>query len=264
MNHDYAVFSDRFAGSYPYPSNGRLIAAGSYAQHFAHMSAYWNGQLSQLAQIRQLPDRQLIDAYKAGFINTQITRAGTDLKTGVNGYDKEYSHDVIGILANLLTQGFSTDGTVTAVNLLLRLRDVVGTQTQYDDGIWTYSWPWAIYLQKTGDIASVKANFATPGPLGDAAEPSIEDTAHAIAAAPHRAGRHHRDDERHRRERLLDDRRLRRADGPGGLPMAGAAARRHGGGQLGRRRVRQPARRGQPDPGRDDLDLTTLTTCPAR
>ena len=183
VNHDYAVFSDRFAGSYPYPSNGQLAAAGSYAQHFAHMSAYWNGQLSQLAQIRQLPDRQLIDAYKAGFINTQITRAGTHLKTGVNGYDKEYSHDVVGILANMLTQGFSTDGSVTAVDLLLRLRDVVGTQAQYDDGIWKYSWPWAIYLQKTGDIATVRANFSTPGPLGDAAEPSIEDTAHAIAAA---------------------------------------------------------------------------------
>ena len=70
------------------------------------MSAYWNGQLSQLAQIRQLPDRQLIDAYRPGFIYTQITRAGTHLKTGVNGYDKEYSHDVVGILANMLTQGF--------------------------------------------------------------------------------------------------------------------------------------------------------------
>ena len=183
VNHDYAVFSDKFAGSYPYPSKGQLTAAGSYAQHFAHMSAYWNGQLSQLAQIRQLPDRQLIDAYEAGFIYTQITRAGTHLKTGVNGYDKEYSHDVVGILANMLTQGFSTDGTVTAVDLLLRLRDVVGTQAQYDDGIWKYSWPWAIYLQKTGDIATVRANFSTPGPLGDAAEPSIKDTAHAIAAA---------------------------------------------------------------------------------
>lgn len=183
VNHDYAVFSDRFGGSYPYPGQGQLRAAGSYGQHFAHMSAYWNGQLDQLAQIRQLPDRQLIDAYKTGFIYTQITRAGTHLKTGVNGYDKEYSHDVVGILANMLTQGFSTDGTVTAVDLLLRLRDVVGTQAQYDDGIWKYSWPWAIYLQKTGDIGTVRANFSTPGPLGDAAEPSIKDTAHAIAAA---------------------------------------------------------------------------------
>jgi len=76
VNHDYAVFSDKFAGSYSYPGQGQLRAAGSYGRHFAHMSAYWNGQLSQLVQIRQLPDRQLIDAYKTGFIYTQITRAG--------------------------------------------------------------------------------------------------------------------------------------------------------------------------------------------
>ena len=29
-------------------------------------------------------------------------------KTGANGYDTEFSHDVIGILANLFTQGYTT------------------------------------------------------------------------------------------------------------------------------------------------------------
>ena len=147
------------------------------------MRSFWNGQLANLVQIRSLPDPTLIDAYKTGFIYTQITRAGSQLKTGVNGYDKEYSHDVVGILANMLTQGFRTDGTTTAADLLLNLRDTVGTQAQYDDGIWKYSWPWAIYLQKTGDIATVRANFTTPGPGGDALQPSIKDSAHAIAAA---------------------------------------------------------------------------------
>jgi hypothetical protein len=183
VNHDYAVLSDKFGASYPYPSNARLAAAGGYNQHYQHMRSFWNGQLANLAQIRQLPDRTLIDAYRTGFIYTQITRAGADLKTGVNGYDKEYSHDVIGILANMLTQGFRTDGSTTALDLLLQSRDVVGTQAQYDDGIWKYSWPWAIYLQKTGDLASVKANFNTAGPNGDALQPSIKDSAHAIAAA---------------------------------------------------------------------------------
>ncbi len=147
------------------------------------MRAFWTGQVQQLAQIRQLPDPSLADAYRAGFIYTQISRGGADLKTGVNGYDKEYSHDVIGILANMLTQGYRTDGTTSDLDLLLQARSVVGTQAQYDDGIWKYSWPWAIYLQKTGDLASVKANFDTPGPQGDALEPSIKDSAHAIAAA---------------------------------------------------------------------------------
>ena len=83
----------------------------------------------------------------------------------------------------MLTQGFRTDGSTTDVQLLLNLRDTVGTQAQYDDGIWKYAWPWAIYLQKTGDIASVRANFTTPGPNGAALQPSIKDSAHAIAAA---------------------------------------------------------------------------------
>lgn len=183
VNHDYAVVSDRFAGRYAYPSNAELAAAGSYRQHYAHMRSFWNDQLRRLVRIRELPDRRLIDAYKTGFIYTQITRAGSQLKTGVNGYDKEYSHDVVSILANMLTQGYRTDGSTSAIDLLLNLRDTVGTQAQYDDGIWKYSWPWAIYLQKTGDLATVRANFTTSGPRGDAAQPSIKYSAHAIATA---------------------------------------------------------------------------------
>ena len=183
VNHDYAVASDKFAGTYAYPSNPQLVAAGTFSRHYTHMRSFWNDQLSRLAQIRQLPDPQLIDANKTGFIYTQITRAGSQLKTGVNGYDKEYSHDVVGILANMLTQGYTNDGSTSAVDLLLNLRDTVGTQAQYDDGIWKYSWPWALYLQKTGDIGAVRANFKTAGPNGDAAQPSIKDSAHAIAAA---------------------------------------------------------------------------------
>ncbi len=61
------------------------------------------------------------------------------MKTGANGYDKEFSHDVIGILANLFTQGYISG----AHGLLDRARYVIGTQTQYDDGVWTYPWPWA-------------------------------------------------------------------------------------------------------------------------
>jgi hypothetical protein len=176
VNHDYAVPSDKFGGSYPYPSGSAITAAGGYDQHFAHMAAYWNGQLAGIAQIQQLPDQQLVDAYKTGFIYTQIIRSGEELKTGANGYDKEFSHDVIGILANLFTQGYTSN----AHGLLLRARYVIGTQTQYDDGVWTYPWIWAIYLLKTGDLSFVKANFSTAGP-GGATEPSIEDTAHLIA-----------------------------------------------------------------------------------
>jgi len=141
------------------------------------MRAYWNQQLAGIAQIVSLPDASLADAYRTGFIYTQILRSGNELRTGANGYDTEFSHDVIGILANLFTQGYTSG----AHALLDRARYVIGTQTQYDDGVWTYPWVWAIYLLKTGDLSFVKANFATEGPAGKT-EPSIEDTAHLIAA----------------------------------------------------------------------------------
>jgi hypothetical protein len=177
VNHDYAVPSDKFGGGYGYPASGALAAAGGFDQHFAHMRAYWNGQLAGIAQITALPDKSLVNAYKTGFIDTQIIRAGDELKTGANGYDQEFSHDVIGILANLFTQGYTTG----AHALLDRARTVIGTQTQYADGVWTYPWVWAVYLLKTGDASFVKANFAAGGPAGKT-EPSIEATAHQIAA----------------------------------------------------------------------------------
>jgi hypothetical protein len=176
VDHDYVVAVDRFGQRYPWPSARALESAGGFDQHQAHMRAFWNGQLSTITQLR-LPDSQLVDAYRSGFIYTQIARSGNHLNTGVNNYQSEFSHDVVGILANLFTQGDFDD----AHALLTDARSVVGSQLQYEDGVWTYAWPWAIYLLKTGDLSFVRANFSTEGPSG-ASEPSIEDTAHMIAA----------------------------------------------------------------------------------
>jgi hypothetical protein len=164
--HDYVVAVDRFGAQAPWPSNSALSAAGGYNEHFSHMRAFWDDQLRQIAMV-EVPDRGLEDAYKSGFIYTQIARSGTHLNTGVNNYAAEFSHDVIGILANLFTQGYDTD----AHALLLEANAVVRSQGQYEDGAWTYSWPWAIYLLKTGDLAFVRANFA-----------DIASSAHRIAA----------------------------------------------------------------------------------
>ncbi len=180
VEHDYVVAVDRFGRSYPWPSPALLRSAGGFDQHLTHMRGFWDGQLAAITQL-QLPDHQLVDAYRSGFITTQIARSGVHLNTGVNGYQSEYSHDVVGILANLFTQGDFAD----AQALLTDARSVVGSQVQYEDGLWTYAWPWAIYLLKTGDLPFVRANFATEGPTG-ATEPSIKDSAHAIAA--HRTG----------------------------------------------------------------------------
>jgi hypothetical protein len=174
--HDYVVAADRFGNQYPWPSAPALAGAGGFDKHFAHMQSFWNRQLAAIAEI-DVPDSSLDDAYRSGFIYTQIARSGSDLDTGVNGYESEFSHDVVGILTTLFTQGYFAD----AHGLLLEARNVMGAQGQYDDGIWTYSLPWAIYLMKTGDVGFVKENFAAEGPLG-AAQPSIEDTAHEIAS----------------------------------------------------------------------------------
>ena len=176
VNHDYVVASDRFDGTAPWPNAQQLAAAGGFDRHFAHMRAFWDAQLAGIAQV-SVPDPALVDAYKSGFITTQLTRSGNALDTGVNGYEMEFSHDVIGILTNLFTQGSFTG----AHALLTEARNAVGSG-QYVDGLWTYALPWAVYLLKTGDQTFVAQNFATEGPRG-AAQPSIEDSAHAIAAA---------------------------------------------------------------------------------
>jgi len=174
--HDYVVAADRFGNSYPWPSAPSLAGGGGYDQHFAHMQRFWNQQLAQGAGV-SVPDASLDNAYRSGFIYTEIARNGDHLNDGVNGYESEYSHDVVGILTNLITEGHVSD----AQALLLRARHVVASQGgEYVDGLWTYAWPWAVYLMKTGDLSFVKANFATEGP-GGATDPSIEDTAHAIA-----------------------------------------------------------------------------------
>jgi len=175
--HDYVVVSDRFGNQYPWPSAQTLADAGGFDQHFAHMRSFWIGLLANVAGVH-VPDSTLDDAYRSGFIYTQIARNGNTLNTGVNNYEGEYNHDVIGILANMFTQGYYAG----AHALLLEARNVVGSQAgEYSDGTWTYAWPWAIYLLKTGDIAFVKANFASEGRRG-AQDPSIKDTAHTIAA----------------------------------------------------------------------------------
>lgn len=178
VDHDYVIASDRFGATYSWPSAAALAGSGTFDQHYAHMSSFWNHQLAAIAGI-SVPDRTLDDAYRSGFIYTQIARSGDNLDDGVNGYEAEFNHDVIGILSNLFNQGSFTDADA----LLLEARNAMEQPGEgfYNDGVWTYSVPWAIYLMKTGDLAFVKQNFDAEGPLGSA-QPSIEDTAHAIAA----------------------------------------------------------------------------------
>ena len=143
-----------------------------------------------------VPDTALDDAYRSGFITPRSPAAAIELHTGVNGYESEYSHDVIGILSNLFTEGEFSD----AHALLLEARTVVGSQGQYNDGLWTYPWLWATYLMKSGDLAFVKQNFTRrwrqgPGPA------QHRGCRPRHRRRPDRAVGHHGGDRRHRLRR---------------------------------------------------------------
>ncbi|MFI5736357.1 sugar-binding protein [Kribbella sp. NPDC051587] len=154
---DYAIAADRFGATYDWPSAAQLQQAGAFSKHYQNMRGYWNQRLAAIAQITELPDQRLVNAYKAGFIYTLIIRDDIDgakqLHVGENGYDEMFDHDTIGIVSTLLTIGdFSY------------AKDYLSTlpaQLQYDDAKWKYSWPYALYLQRTGDKAFVRSRFET-------------------------------------------------------------------------------------------------------
>ena len=58
VNHDYAVASDRFGGSYAWPSASALATAGGFDQHFTHMRTYWDHQLTGIVEVKSLPDQK--------------------------------------------------------------------------------------------------------------------------------------------------------------------------------------------------------------
>ena len=162
VNHDYVVATDRFGNDYAWPANADLIAAGGYDAHYQHMTSYWDSKLAGIAGI-DVPDTRLNDAYKAGYIYLQIVKDGNNLNVGENGYDQIFDHDLIGMLVSLFEQGDLSNAKAYLATMV---------DNQYPDAGYKWSWPWAVYLQKTGDTQHVLANFA-----------GIKDKAHAITAA---------------------------------------------------------------------------------
>ena len=153
VHYDYANPADRFGQSCALPGKEDIEAAGGFDLHYERMKAYWNARLAAIADIKRLPDSRLIEAYKAGFIYTHIVKDGYNLHVGENGYDTIYDHDAIGILVSLFAQGDFQDAKIFLKNIRF--------YAKYDDARWKYSWPWALYLLKTGDIEYVAKHFET-------------------------------------------------------------------------------------------------------
>ena len=156
VNHDYVVRLDKFGNSYAWPSNSDLISQGTWDQRFAHMKNYWDSLLTKIAIINQLPDRRLINAYKSGYIFTNIVKDGYELKSGENMYDElGYAHDINGNISYFF-----------AIGDYSQVRERLGTlatnnDNGYMDAIYAYSWPFAKYLQKTNDTTLVRNSFNT-------------------------------------------------------------------------------------------------------
>lgn len=148
---DYAVAADRFGGKFKYPSRGEIAGAGSFDEHYAAMKSYWLSRLEPLCEISKLPDEKLINAYKAGYIYTMIVKDGDELHVGENGYDRVFDHDVLGILASLVTMGDFRHFKEYARHILMNV--------QYPDARWKYSWIFALYLLKSGDEKYVSSQF---------------------------------------------------------------------------------------------------------
>jgi hypothetical protein len=152
VNHDYAITSDKFGAAYAWPADTAVAAAGGWDAHYTHMADYWHNKLAEIVQINQLPDQRLANAYRAGFIYTHIVKDGNSFHVGENGYDIYVDHDCLGILVTLLDLGEYSDAQTYL--------DLLQAQLQYDDAKWKFSWPFALYLLKTGDTAYVSTKFA--------------------------------------------------------------------------------------------------------
>ncbi len=157
---DFVVGADRFGGKYAYPSGEALRNAGDWDTHYAHMRAYWLERLRDLVDL-ELPEPELVYALKAGYIYTMIVKDGDCLHVGENGYDAVFDHDVIGITAALVTMGDFCHFEQYTRHIL--------DNVQYPDARWKYSFPFALYLLKTGDATLVRRML-----------PQIRENTHAI------------------------------------------------------------------------------------
>lgn len=142
---DYCVACDRFGKDIPYPEDTVFAGMGTYDDHYIHMKNYWNTRLETIAEI-SLPGKYalLSDAIKAGYIYTLIISDGYELHVGEGSYDRVFDHDVIGMLATLVTLGHTDHFAEYASTILKNI--------QYPDAAWKFSFPFAVYLEKTGDF----------------------------------------------------------------------------------------------------------------
>jgi hypothetical protein len=150
VSHDYVLAADRFGGTYAWPNDSELVEPGSWDTNFGLMAKYWDEKLSRITNIADLPDPELIKAYKAGYINTLIVKDGDELRIGEEKYEDQggFENDKIETLAALLTIG--DPDALKYLNAFPVGPFWIDYQAKLK-----YPWLWALYLAKYPNSDSV-------------------------------------------------------------------------------------------------------------
>ncbi|MVQ39307.1 S-layer homology domain-containing protein [Paenibacillus anseongensis] len=189
---EYAVEADKYeyfnegVTNYTSLTMEQVIAQGSYDTNYHEMSTYWKTRLSDLVDL-DLPNKELVQAFKAGYIDTMIIKDGNFLHVGENGYARLFSHDTIGILVQLIQSGdfqhakdyLKSVPLTGGINIETGVTDV----DLYWDANWKLPWAYAVYLSKTGDTSIFKESMtAEDGTVGTVFEKRIKYGAKRIEA----------------------------------------------------------------------------------
>ncbi|MZQ81105.1 hypothetical protein GQF01_03015 [Paenibacillus sp. 5J-6] len=189
---DYAIEADKYdyfnesVTNFTSLTMEQVIGQGSFDANYSEMSTYWKTRLSDLVDL-DLPNKELAQAFKAGYIDTMIIKDGNFLHVGENGYARLFSHDTIGILVQLIQSGdfqhakdyLKSVPLTGGINIETGVTDV----DLYWDANWKLPWAYAVYLSKTGDTSIFKeAMTAADGTVGTVFEKRIKYGAKRIEA----------------------------------------------------------------------------------
>lgn len=159
---EYAIEADKYeyfdknVTQFTSLTKEQVAGLGSFEANYSEMKAYWLTRLSKVVDIR-LPNQELANAFKSGYIDTMIIKDDTYLHVGENGYARLFSHDTLGILVNLIQSGdfAHAQDYLKSIPLTGGINIETGQvdSNLYWDTNWKIPWAYAVYLSKTGDAS---------------------------------------------------------------------------------------------------------------
>ncbi|MBU5444757.1 S-layer homology domain-containing protein [Paenibacillus sp. MSJ-34] len=188
---DYAIEADKYeyfdegVTKFTSLTSDQVASQGSFDDNYQSMKTYWVNRLSALVSI-DLPNKELVNAFKAGYIDMMIIKDGTYLHVGENGYARLYSHDTLGILVQLLQSGDFQyakqylESIPLTGGINIETGEIDGNL--YWDANWKLAWAYAVYVSKTGDIGIFDEQMtADDGSRGTIFEKRVKYAARSIA-----------------------------------------------------------------------------------